>query len=146
MSTSPVRIDPYGAFNFLISFAGAGTLGGFSECAGLEMTLDIEEYREGGNNSTTLRFPSRIKWTNLRLKHGLTSRNDLWLWHYSFVQGSVQRRDGLITLQDEQKNAVRSWSFTRGIPVKWSGPTMNASQSQIAIEELEIAHEGLSLL
>jgi phage tail-like protein len=159
MSTVPLRIDPYTSFNFVVSLidsssvlgaatsiAGSVILGGFSECAGLEVGLDVEEYREGGNNGFSLRFPTRVKWTNLRLKRGITVRDDLWKWHYAFVQGSVQRRDGLIALQDEQKIPVKVWSFTRGLPVKWSGPSLNASQSQIANEELEIAHEGLTLL
>ncbi|MFZ0318999.1 MAG: phage tail protein [Candidatus Sulfotelmatobacter sp.] len=151
-----VRVDPYRAFNFLITLAdSAGSsggaaqstpAGGFSECSGIEMSMDIEEYKEGGNNATTLRFPTRIKWTNLRLKRGIALADDLWLWHYGFVQGQVVRRDGVVTLLDEQKNPVKVWSFTRGLPVKWTGPSLNAIQNQVAIEELEIAHEGLKLL
>lgn len=163
---SASRTDPYVAFNFQItlldsasvlgavvnaitSIAGIANVpvaGGFSECSGLEMGLDIEEYKEGGNNGTVLRFPTRLKWTNLKLKRGVALSDDLWLWHYSFVEGQVKRYDGVITLQDEEHQAVKIWKFTRGIPVKWTGPSLNASQSQVAIEELEIAHEGLKLL
>jgi phage tail-like protein len=159
MSTLTPRVDPFRSFNFLITLvdspgsAGAplkplqtSPAGGFSECSGLEFSMDIEEYREGGNNGTVLRFPSRIKWTNLRLKNGLALSDDLWNWHYSLVQGTVARRDGVVTLQDEERNPVKTWSFTRGLAVKWSGPNMNAMQSQIAFEEIEIAHEGLTLL
>jgi phage tail-like protein len=154
-----VRVDPYRAFNFLITLVDSanapGTAltqnqskpaGGFSECSGLEMSLDIEEYKEGGNNGLILRFPTRVKWANLRLKRGVAIADDLWLWHYGFVQGKVVRRDGVVTLQDEQQNPVKVWSFTRGLPVKWTGPSLNASQNQVAIEELEIAHEGLKRL
>jgi phage tail-like protein len=120
--------------------------GGFSECSGLEIGLDIEEYKEGGNNGMAVRLPTRIKWTNLKLKRGVALSDNLWLWHYGFVQGTVSRRNGVITLLDEQQNPVKSWSFKRGLPVRWTGPTFNASQSQVAFEELEIAHEGLTLL
>jgi phage tail-like protein len=161
MATPTQRVDPYRGFNFLItlvdstSSAGSGSAltptqnspaGGFSECSGLEISMDIEEYKEGGNNRTTLRFPTRVKWTNLKLKRGVTIAADLWNWHYGFVQGQVKRRDGVVTLQDEQQNPVKRWSFTRGLPVKWTGPSLNASQNQVAVEELEIAHEGLKLL
>jgi phage tail-like protein len=159
MGSTPqaVRVDPYRAFNFLItlvdsSSAGSGppqrsqTSAGFSECTGLDMSLDIEEYKEGGNNGLTLRFPTRVKWSNLRLKKGIATSDDLWLWHFGFVQGQVVRRDGVVTLQDEQQNPVKTWSFARGLPVKWTGPSLSAAQNQIAIEELEIAHEGLRLL
>jgi phage tail-like protein len=154
-----VRTDPYRAFNFLVrlvdsSGSPGGTTpsqqgtpsGGFSECSGIEMGLDIEEYKEGGNNAGSLRFPTRVKWTNLRLKRGMALTDDLWNWHFSFVQGQVVRRDGVVTLLDEQQNPVKTWSFRRGLPVKWTGPNMNATNNQVAIEELEIAHEGLKLL
>ena len=153
------RIDPYLDYNFLITLMdSASVLGtvlspiskvpvaGFSECTGLEMSLDIEEYKEGGNNGTILLFPKGVKWTNLRLKRGLATSNDLWLWHYGFVQGKVKRHDGIITLMDEDRSPVKAWAFTRGLPVKWAGPAFNATQGQIAFEEIEIAHEGLKLL
>lgn len=161
MGSTPqaARVDPYRAFNFLItlvdSASSTGTSsppqqsqpsGGFSECTGLDISMDIEEYKEGGNNGLILRFPTRVKWSNLRLKRGIATSNDLWLWHFGFVQGKVARRDGVVTLQDEQQNPVKTWSFKRGLPVKWTGPTLNAAQNQVAIEELEIAHEGLKLL
>jgi phage tail-like protein len=150
--------DPFRGFNFVVSlidsssmltFAvtslGSGALAGFSECSGLEMSMDIEEYKEGGNNGTVLRFPTRVKYTNLRLKRGITFATDLWQWHYDFTQGVGTRRDGIVVLQDEQHTPSVVWSFTRGLPVKWTGPSFNASQSQVAFEEIEIAHEGLTL-
>jgi phage tail-like protein len=157
--------DPFRGFNFVVSLIDSsslltwaatgltvgissltgGALAGFSECSGLEMSLDIEEYKEGGNNGTVLRFPTRVKWTTLRLKRGITFAGDLWQWHYKFAQGTGTRRDGMIVLQDEQHNPSIVWSFTRGLPVKWTGPSFNASQSQVAFEEIEIAHEGLTM-
>jgi phage tail-like protein len=124
----------------------AAPAGGFSECSGLEIGMDIEEYKEGGNNGTVVRLPTRIKWTNIRLKRGVALSDDLWQWHYGFVQGTVSRRDGVISLLDELRNPVKVWSFKRGLPVRWAGPSLNAAQSQVAIEEIEIAHEGLTLL
>ena len=159
MSASSLRIDPYLAFNFLISLVdssstvaavataiGSVAVGGFSECSGLEMSLDVEEFREGGNNGTVLKFPTRIKPSNLKLKTGVALRDDLWSWLYGFSEGQVQRRDGVVTLLDLEKNPVKVWSFRRGLPVRWSGPSLNASQNQVAIQELEITHEGLRLL
>jgi phage tail-like protein len=121
-------------------------IAGFSECMGLEMGMDIEEYKEGGNNGTTLRFPTRVKWTNIRLKRGVALSTDLWQWHYAFVQGTVSRRDGVITLLNEVQSPVKVWSFKRGLPIRWTGPSLNAMQSQVAFEEIEIAHEGLQML
>lgn len=137
-------IDSSSLFAFAVSALQSMALAGFSECSGLEMTMDVEDYKEGGNNGKTLHFPSRVKWNNLRLKRGLTFASDLWQWHYDFSQGKGKRRDGLVVLQDERHNPAIVWSFTRGLPVKWAGPSFNASQSQVAFEEVEIAHEGLT--
>jgi len=104
ITTQTVRVDPYRSFNFLITLVDSANApgtpltptssqpsGGFSECSGLEMSMDIEEYKEGGNNATILRFPTCVKWANLRLKRGITVADDLWLWHFGFVQGQVVR-------------------------------------------------------
>jgi phage tail-like protein len=148
------RVDPVLAYNFVVSFvdsSGSSTLaqnvvvGGFSECSGLEMQLKTEDYEEGGNNGTVLHFPKRINWTNLRLKRGVTFSDELWKWHFGFVEGKGKRRDGIVTLQNDRREAVAVWHFHRGLPVKWTGPSLNAAQSQVAVEEIEIAHEGLRL-
>ncbi len=155
---APARTDPFRSYNFLIALIDSSSAlttvltglqsfaqGGFSECTGLETNLDIEEYREGGNNGTVLHFPTRVKWTNLRLKRGVTFADDLWNWHYDFSRGKVKRRDGIVALQDERQNPAKVWSFKRGLPVRWAGPAFNATQSQVGFEEIEIAHEGLQV-
>lgn len=153
------RTDPFRGYNFLISLIDTSSLltavlgvissvahGGFSECSGLESGMDVEDYREGGNNGLVLHFPTRVTWGNLRLKRGLATSDDLWQWHAGFVQGTVKRRDGVIILQDDEGAPAKVWRLRRALPVKWTGPAMNAMQSQVAIEELELAHEGLQLI
>lgn len=154
-----LRSDPVKGYNFLISFVDSASslatasvpvesvlAAGFSEASGLEMSLEVEEFKEGGRNDMVHKFPSRITWGNLRFKHGVALSEDLWEWLYSFVEGRGKRRDGLVTLQDDLHQPVRIWQFRRGIPVKWTGPTLNAAQSEVAMEELEMAHEGLNLV
>lgn len=153
------RMDPVMSFNFVVTLIGSGSslatgqttversvLGGFSECSGLDMTLDIESYQEGGNNGLVRKFPSRVTWSNLHLKRGVGLSDTLWTWLHAFAEGRVERRDGTVTLQNEQRQPVKVWRFTRGLPAKWTGPTLNAGRSEVAIEELEIAHEGLTLV
>lgn len=148
--------NPVLGFNFTISLvetASAGALvqatvglppqGGFSECSGLEVTISPESYPEGGNNGTLLKFTNRAAWSNIRLKHGIVTAADLWRWHLDYIEGNGKRRDGVIVLQDEVGNSVRTWRFRRGLPVRWAGGPFNALQAQVAIEEIEIAHEGL---
>jgi phage tail-like protein len=154
------RVDPLLNHNFIIALADTSTtlasvgamsntdvlsdaLGGFSECTGIEFTMQPEEYKEGGRNGAVLKFPSRITWSNLTLKRGIAISTDLWDWHYGFVIGQGTRRDGTITLLDETRQPNRIWYFSRGLPVKYSGASLNALQNQVAIESIEIAHEGM---
>jgi phage tail-like protein len=117
--------------------------GGFAECSGLELTLQPEEYKEGGNNGGVLRFVGRATWANVVLKRGLTDSTELWDWHLSFVEGRGKRRDGVIVLLEEARTPVQAWYFRRGLPVKYTGPSLNGAQNNVAIEAIEIAHEGI---
>jgi len=154
------RPDPVKAYNFLISLLDTSSalalssslalsaitdiaLGGFTECSGLEMTLDVESYKEGGNNGGQLKFPTRVNWSNITLKKGVGASTALWDWHYGFVEGRGKRRDGIIILQNDLQVPNTIWYFRRGLPVKYTGPTLNASQNNVAIEAIEIAHEGI---
>lgn len=159
-----LRRDPLLAYNFQVSLlsssnstAGALTtvtlasaglipVAGFSECSGLEATLEIQEHNEGGRNGTALKFPTRVKWSNLTLKRGMGRGMELWGWLYGFASGAASRRDGVITLQNERHEPHTVWGFRRGLPVKYAGPTLNAAQSAVALETIEIAHEGLFLI
>jgi phage tail-like protein len=153
-----VRIDPVGGYNFLVTLVDSAqplttalaaiqnvALGGFSECSGLDMTMQPEEHREGGRNDAVLRFASRVTWANIRLRRGVALSDDLWNWQYSFAEGRGTPRDGLIVLQNELHVPLKAWSFTKGLPVRYAGPTLDAAQGRVAIEELEIAHHGLRL-
>jgi phage tail-like protein len=158
------RRDPLLAFNFQVSLtdsssalAGAVTtvtlsavgltpVAGFSECSGLEGMLEVQDHQEGGLNGAALHFPTRVKWSNLTLKRGMGRGMELWDWFYGFSVGKVVRKDGVITLQNERHQPHTVWGFRRGLPVKYTGPTLNAGQSAVAIESLEIAHEGLFLI
>jgi phage tail-like protein len=164
------RIDPLAGYNFVVSItdsqpvsrfslgnlvlavAGAQSVAGFSEISGLEATMDVETYDAGGFNAASLKFAGRIKWANLVFKRGVlpyrdpSDTSDFWTWLQSFLDGQVLRKDGTITLLDEAGTPALTWGWQRGLPVKWTGAAMNAAQSQIAIEQLEIAHEGLTLV
>lgn len=129
----------------IISTVSAPVSGGFSECSGLESSMQIDEWREGGRNDAVLRFPGRITHPNIKLRRGITVTNDLFEWYESYTRGRGKRRDGVIELLDDTGATVRTWRFRRGLPARWAGPSMNAIQASVAIEELEIAHEGLFL-
>jgi phage tail-like protein len=155
-----IRIDPLLNHNFIISLLDTSStlgtlksiavsavsdiaLGGFTECSGLEMSLEIKDFEEGGNNGFVHKLPTRMKWSNLILKKGLGVGSALWDWNFSFVEGTGKRRDGIIALLDDLKQPAVTWYFQRGLPLKYTGPSLNATQNNVAIESIEIAHEGI---
>lgn len=138
-----------GTGTIALSTAGTRSYAGFSEVSGLELVMTVEDYSAGGTNDRTLKFPGHIKWSNIVLKRGIVGRRDplddtdLWTWFNEYLEGRGQRRDGLITLLDADRRPGLVWSFRRGLPAKWTGPALNAGRGEVAIEQLEIAHEGI---
>src|SRR5436189_3783055 len=144
--------DGSGLATFALSTAGVTTAAGFSEVSGLEMTMEVEEYRAGGQNGAVLKFPGPLRWSNLVMTRGVIARrddndhSDLWTWIQTFIDGQGVRRDGVITLLDEAQVPQLVWRWCGGLPANWKGATMNAAQNQVAIERIEISHEGLFLM
>jgi phage tail-like protein len=139
------RIDPYGQFNFIVEIDGV-IVGGFSECSGLSTDTNIIEYREGNEQQGTVRKqPGLMRYTQILLRRGVTKDTKLWEWRKKVIDGKTQRTSGTITLLDEARQPALRWNFRQGWPSKWEGPALNGKTSEVAIEMLEIAHEGLEL-
>ena len=143
MAQTGQRVDPYGNFNFLVEIDGI-TRAAFHEVSGFDSTIDVIEHREGGENTTVRKLPGMTKHSNIVLKWGLADDADLYNWHRDAVNGKVQRRNGSIVLLDRQGQERMRWNFVNAWPAKWDGPDFNAEGNDIAIETLELAHEGVS--
>jgi phage tail-like protein len=139
------RADAFATFRFRISVSDPDAAAEFSECGGLEMQVKYDEVREGGQNDFVHRLPTRVEYGNLTLKRGYARSNDFFRWCASIAsRGAVERKNvtvTLINLYDSQE--VCHWTFLNAYPVKWSGPAFKASDNAVAIESLELAHEGL---
>ena len=144
MAATGSRNDPYSAFNFLVEIDGV-TVAGFSECSGLSAETDAIEYRTGAEDITVRKLPGLAKYSNITLKRGFTQSKELWNWRKSVIDGATQRQSGTIVLLDEGRKPALRFNFREGWPRKWDGPTFNAKTNEVAIETLEIAHEGLKL-
>jgi phage tail-like protein len=139
------RSDPYTRFNFRVELDGI-VAGAFSEVSGLDSVTDVIEYRTGDSKTTSsVKLPGLTKYPNIVLKRGITRDLSLWQWRKTVVDGQTERRNGAIILLDESRNEVLRWMFRNGWPAKWEGPDLNAESSEVAIETIEIAHEGLEL-
>jgi len=147
----PVQRDaPYAAHNFQvivngISDDGAAVSGAFTEISGLEVEINPIEYRNGNEDITVRKQPGLKTQTNLTCKRGATGHVDFWNWIKSALDGDIQRAEGAIVLNDENQVEVMRWNFSRGWPCKYTGPSFNAANNEIAIETLEICIEELSL-
>lgn len=138
---------------------GQFIFGGFSECSGLNAELDIESYNEGGANIAPKRFVKGSKFPNIVLKRGVSFNPDLWDWSSQVVGGTdrQRRKNGMIMLMDRggpglvgaglpglDRIPIAAWTFLKAFPEKVQGPTLNARGNEIAIETLELSHEGLT--
>jgi phage tail-like protein len=144
MPTTGDRNDPYAAFNFIVEVDGV-IVGGFAECGGLTTETDVIEYRNGDEDITVRKLPGKAKYTNVTLKRGYTDSRELWEWRKQVIGGRTQRKSGTIQLLNEARQPALKWNFREGWPSKWEGPALNAKNNEVAIESLEIAHEGLEL-
>lgn len=128
--------------------------GGFQECSGLEIEMEVQEYQEGGRNDGIIRRAGRAKYSPLVLKRGMffsagrQVNQDLWAWLQAVVAGErpIARYDGIVQVMNVGDEIVATWVFNRGLPLKIRGPELNAKTGEIAIEELHISHEGLRLV
>jgi len=144
------RSDPYSGYNFEVvltevSDDGTAVRGSFAEASGLEVTIDPIEYRNGTEDITMRKIPGLKKFTNITLKRGVIGDLAFWNWVVEAMNGLVRRTQGSVILLDENKNEVMRWNFVRAWPSKWTGPGLNAKNNEIAMETLEICHEGLSI-
>jgi phage tail-like protein len=136
------RVDPYRGYRFRIEIDGIDR-GGFREASGLDATQDPIEYREGTEPLTARKLPGLNKYSNISLKRGITDDAKLWEWRKKAIDGTVERKNGSIILMDDAGEEKLRWNFREGWATKWTGPTFNATGNEVAIETLEIAHEGL---
>lgn len=138
------RKDPFRGFNFVVEVDGIQGAG-FRECSGLDASTDVVDYREGKDGGNIARKLTGLnKHANITLKWGVTDDHRLWDWRKSVIEGKPQRKNGSVVLNDETGAEKVRWNFVAAWPTKWTGPTFNATSNEVAIETLEIVHEGLT--
>lgn len=139
-------VDPYANYNFEVRQLGV-KIASFKEVTGLESSIEVIDYREGGDKfSPNRKLPGKVTYVNIVLKVGVTDEPELWDWHLKWVKGEkVDRVNFQIVLLDRAGNDTRTWNVRNAWPAKWVGPTFNAEAKEVAIQTLELAHEGIDL-
>jgi phage tail-like protein len=135
--------DPYASFNFRLEIDGI-TRAGFSEVTGLNAEANVIEYREGNEGITARKLPGLTKFGNVTLKRGVTADTAMFEFFKAVADGDIRRDESMsIVLLDERREEVVRWNLRNAWPVKWMGPDLKANASEMAIESLELAHEGV---
>ena len=136
---------PIPVFHFTVEWGG--TRAGFSEVAGLTQENQAIEYRDGSfPEYSSVKMPGLRKFTNVTLKRGVVKGdNQFFKWLSTVKLNTVERRDLIINLLNEEHQPVMVWKVMRAFPVKVEGPGLKATGNEVAIESIELAHEGLEL-
>ncbi len=142
-------IYPFTAFNFSVEI-NRGEDGkplvnaAFSECDGLEMSMEVKTIREGGGNNRQIRLNGPVSYGQLTLKRGMTESFDLWNWFQDTIAQPHLRANAAIVMLAEDGSTERvRFTLERCLPVKIKSPALNAKDGMIAIEELQIAYESM---
>jgi phage tail-like protein len=121
--------------------------GAFSECTGLEATMEPKVIKVGGSNYGAVQRAGQVSFATVVLKRGMTDTRDLWNWFASVAGGAYAYRLHVeIEMRNSADQAVVAWALRRALPVKFKAADLNAKGSEIGIEELHLAHEGLVLV
>ncbi|SFF52008.1 phage tail protein [Sunxiuqinia elliptica] len=136
---------PIPKFHFQVDWGG--TKVGFSEVSGLDVETEVIEYRDGAMREySKLKMPGMQKFSNITLKRGVFQKdNEFFEWWNSVKLNTIERRDVVISLLNEEHDPVLTWKIKNAWPVKVQGTDLKSDGNEVAIETLELAHEGLSM-
>jgi phage tail-like protein len=137
--------DVVGAFRFKVELDGL-LVGGFSEVTGIQSETEVKPYWEGGVNSHPYYMIEQTKHPRIVLKRGITSSKELWEWYEGVASGKVKRKNGSIIFDNQWGLEICRWNFFEAFPVKWQGPDLNATSGNVAIESVELIHNGLKTI
>ena len=139
------REDPLVGFHFGVEVQDVLADLYFTECSGLGSEHEVIEQKLVGDKGTEIvyKIPGRLKWENITLKRGITSKIDIWEWRKKIEEGQVDdnRHDGSVTMYNQNRDPVARWEFKRAWPSKVTGPQPKADSNELGIEELTITHE-----
>lgn len=136
---------PRTKFRFKLEIDGLEA-GGFSEVSGFDATIEPIEYREGSMAAETpLKVAGLRKYGNITLKKGYVTGQVLYGWLAKGLTGAVERKTVTVSVLDEAQAVVASWQIISAWPTKYTAPDFNATSNEVAMESLELAHEGMTM-
>lgn len=136
---------PLPKFHFQVQWGGVRI--GFTEISGLDVETEVIEYRDGAlREFSKLKMPGMQKYPNVTMKRGVfRSDNDYFNWWNTVSLNTVERRDVIVSLLNEAHEPVMVWKIKNAWPTKIGSTDLKADGNEIAIESIELAHDGLSI-
>jgi phage tail-like protein len=139
--------DPYGSHYFMLEI-DAVEVGQVLEVGGLRTEAEVFEIEEGGQNGFKHKRVSGSRWENIVLRYATSKNRFLQGWRDQFLRNPLGEglwKSGSIVMFDNHGDPVRRFHFARAWPVSWEGPSLDAGGSELAVESLELAHEGIQV-
>lgn len=136
---------PLPKFHFLVDWGGSKI--GFTEVTGLDITTEVIEYRDGASPEySPVKMPGQRKFSNITLKRGsFEGDNQFYAWFNTVSLNTIERRNITISLLNENHEPVIVWKVKNAWPTKLTPTDLKADGNDVAIESLELAHEGLTI-
>ncbi len=136
---------PLPKFHFQVEWGG--TQIGFTEITGLDVETEVIEYRDGASLEYNKRkMPGMQKFSNLTLKRGVfVSDNEFYEWWNTVKLNTIERRDLTISLLNEEHEPVMVWKVKNAWPTKIQSTDLKSDGNEVAVESIELAHEGLAI-
>lgn len=160
-AAEPIPVREFIPFRFVVILYPEGgsaaqplCAGAFSEVSGFEFTLTPKTIQEGGRNWGEVQLAGNTKFAPITLKRGITSLTDLYQWfdissrqaNYALrLSGHIDVFDRSVNSENKSAKPALRWELTRAMAVKFKGPDLSATSSQVAVEELQLVHEGMEL-
>lgn len=145
--SDPLVADPFGAFHFRLEI-DSEEVGHLLGVSGLKTSTSPFEIEEGGNNAFVHKRVDRSRWEGLAIRYASSANRYLQAWREAFLRDPFDAelaRSGAIIVLDNHGEAVRRYNFVRAWPVSWEGPELDGGSSDLAVESVELAHEGLTV-
>jgi phage tail-like protein len=137
------RRDPLRSHNFIVEIDGIARAG-FREVTGLDSAQTPIDYREGNDPLHARKLTGLNTYSAITLRWGMTNDPEFWNWRKRAMDGIVERKNGSIVYLDEAGTEIARWNFQDAWPSRWTGPAGNATGGDVAIESVELTHEGVS--
>lgn len=144
----PTAVEAHPNFKFMVEIDNQA-LGAFTECTLPALQVDVDKVNEGGLNDYVHQLPKGIQAGSITLKHGLVkAQNDAMMnWYFLVLRGQVKdaMKSVTVVMLGEDNTPVMNFHFENCYPIKWQGPSLNAGQGAVAIEEVQLAYHSVSI-